>query len=146
MKFLAATDHFVRKEHYEKLFEKYPEHELTVVYYGYEDRIIMRDMFREVEEKGPDAVAIPEEMYKEVEDADVIITHLCPIPSSLIERGKKLRAILTNRGGLENIAVSAATERNIPILNNPAHNANAVAEMTVGLMTVSYTHLTLPTT
>lgn len=134
MKFLVASDHFVRKEHYEELFAKYPEHELKVVFYGEEDRIIMRDMFREVEEKGPDAVAIPEEMYEEVEDADVIMTHLCPIPSSLIERGKKLRAILTNRGGLENIAVSAATARNIPILNNPAHNANAVAEMTVGLM------------
>ncbi len=134
MKFLVATDHFVRKEHYEKLFEKYPEHELKTVFYGEEDRMIMRDMFREVEVKGPDAVEIPKEMYDEVEDADVIITHLCPIPSSLIERGKKLKAILTNRGGLENVAVEAATKHNIPVLNNPAHNANAVAEMTVGLI------------
>ncbi len=134
MKFLAAADHFVRKEHYEELFAKYTEHTLKVVEYGYEDRIIMRDMFREVEEHGPDAVQIPKEMYGEAEDADVIITHLCPIPTSLIERAKNLRAILTNRGGLENIAVAAATERNIPILNNPAHNANAVAEFTVGVM------------
>lgn len=134
MKFIAVADHFVRKEHYEALFAKYPEHELKVVFYGAEDRIVMRDMFREVEEKGPDAVEVPEELYELVEDADVLMTHLCPIPSSLIARGKKLRAILTNRGGLENIAVAAATERNIPVLNNPAHNANAVAEMTVGLM------------
>lgn len=134
MKFLAAADHFVRKEHYEELFARYPEHTLKVVEYGYEDRIIMRDMFREVEEHGPDAVQIPQEMYDEAEDADVIITHLCPIPTSLIERAKNLRAILTNRGGLENIAVGAATARNIPILNNPAHNANAVAEFTVGVM------------
>lgn len=134
MKFVVAADHFVRKEYYEELFKKHPEHELIVVQYGSEDRIVMRDMFREVEENGPDAVAIPEELYEAVEDADLLMTHLCPIPSSLIARGKRLRAILTNRGGLENIAVEAATERKIPILNNPAHNANAVAEMTVGLM------------
>ena len=134
MKFLVAYDHFVRKEHYEELFKNFPEHELVTVSYGFEDRIIMRDMFRVVEHDGPDAVEIPQEMYDEVEDADVIITHLCPIPAKLIEKGKKLRAILTNRGGLENIAVEAANARRIPILNNPAHNANAVAEMTIGLM------------
>ena len=48
MKFLVAYDHFVRKEHYEELFANYPEHELVTVSYGYEDRIIMRDMLRSV--------------------------------------------------------------------------------------------------
>lgn len=134
MKFLVAYDHFVRKEHYEQLFAKFPEHTLVTVSYGSEDRIVMRDMFREVEVNGPDAVEIPQEMYDEVVDADVIITHLCPIPEKLIKKGKNLRAILTNRGGLENIAVKAATECNIPVLSNPAHNANAVAEYTVALM------------
>ena len=134
MKFLALTDHFVRKEHYEELFANFPEHTLATVFYGEEDRIIMRDMFREVEVNGPDAVEIPAAVYEEAADADVIITHLCPIPAKLIEKAPKLRAILSNRGGLENIAVKAATERNIPILNNPAHNANAVAEFTVALM------------
>ncbi len=135
MKFLVAYDHFIRKEHYEEVFAKnFPEHTLTLVEYGCDDRVVMRDLFHEVEVHGPDAVQIPQAMYDEVEDADVIITHLCPIPASLIERGKKLRAILTNRGGLENISVQAATDRNIPILNNPAHNANAVAEFTIGVM------------
>ena len=134
MKFLVAYDHFVRKEHYEELFANFPEHQLVTVMYGAEDRVIMRDMFHEVEVNGPDAVEIPQAMYDEVEDADVIITHLCPIPAKLIEKGKNLKAILTNRGGLENVAVKAATERNIPILNNPAHNANAVAEFTVAVM------------
>lgn len=136
MKFLAIADHFVRKEHYEELFANFPEHILTTVFYGEEDRIVMRDMFREVEANGPDAVEIPQAVYDEAVDADVIITHLCPVPAKLIAKCTKLRAILTNRGGLENVAVKAATERNIPVLNNPAHNANAVAEFTVGLMIV----------
>jgi D-3-phosphoglycerate dehydrogenase len=47
---------------------------------------------------------------------------------------KKLKLVLSNRGGTENIDVETATKRGIPVLCNPAHNANAVAEMTVGLM------------
>ena len=38
------------------------------------------------------------------------------------------------RGGLENIDVQAATENGIIVSNNPAHNANAVAEFTIGLI------------
>ena len=134
MKIVAISDHFVRTEHYEACFAKYPEYEFKTVFFGFEDRFIMRDIFHKIERKGPDAYPIPEELYELVEDADIIMTHICPIPDSLIARAKKLRAILCNRGGLENIAVEAATERNIPILNNPAHNANGVSELAVGLM------------
>lgn len=134
MKFVAIADHFVRKEYYEELFAKYPQYELSVVQFGSENRVEMRDVAHEIERKGPNAVELPRELYDLIEDADVLITHLCPVPESLIARAKKLRAILTNRGGLENIAVAAATEKKIAILNNPAHNANAVAELTVGLM------------
>ena len=134
MKFLAICDHFVRKEHYEECFRHYPQHELVTVMYGSEDRIEMRDSFRIVEENGPDAYPYPTELDTLIEDADVLIVHICPVPASLIARGKKLRAILTNRGGLENVDIAAATARNIVVLNNPAHNSNAVAEMTVGVM------------
>lgn len=134
MKIVAISDHFVRTEHYEACFAKYPEYELKVIYFGYEDRFIMRDIFHKIERNGPEAYPIPEELYEAVEDADILMTHICPIPAALIARAKKLRAILTNRGGLENIDVAAATARNIPILNNPAHNANGVSELAVGLM------------
>ena len=134
MKILAISDHFVRKEHLEECFSKYPEYELKVVYFGSESRVEMRDIFHLLEKNGPDAYPVPEEVYKEIEDADVLMTHICPVPAKLIEKGKKLRAILVNRGGLENIDVETATKHNIPVFNNPAHNANAVAEFTVGLI------------
>ena len=134
MKIVAVSDHFVRTEHYEECFAKYPEYELKTIFFGTEDRFEMRDIFHKIERNGPDAYPIPEELYTEIEDADVLMVHVCPVPESLIARGKKLRAILTNRGGLENIAVEAATARNIPVLNNPAHNANGVSELAVGLM------------
>lgn len=134
MKIVAVSDHFVRTEHYEECFAKYPEFELKTIFFGTEDRFEMRDIFHRIERNGPDAYPIPDELYEAIEDADILMVHVCPVPASLIARGKKLRAILTNRGGLENIAVKAATERNIPILNNPAHNANGVSELAVGLM------------
>lgn len=134
MKILAISDHFVRKEHLEECFSKYPEYELKVVYFGSESRVEMRDIFHVIEKNGPDSYPIPEELYTEIEDADVLMTHVCPIPGKLIEKGKKLRAILVNRGGIENVDVETATKLNIPVFNNPAHNANAVAEFTVGLM------------
>lgn len=134
MKIVAVSDHFVRTEHYEACFAKYPEYELKTVFFGSEDRFEMRDIFHKIEKIGPEAWPIPEELYEAVEDADVLMVHTCPVPASLIERGKKLRAILTNRGGLENIDVAAATARGIPVINNPAHNANGVSELAVGLM------------
>ncbi|MBQ9099112.1 MAG: 2-hydroxyacid dehydrogenase [Clostridia bacterium] len=134
MKIVAVSDHFVRTEHYEACFAKYPEYELKTIFFGTEDRIEMRDIFHKIERNGPEAWPIPDELYEAIEDADVLMVHTCPVPASLIACGKKLRAIITNRGGLENIAVEEATKRGIPVLNNPAHNSNGVCELAIGLM------------
>lgn len=132
MKIVAVSDHFVRKEDYERAFALLPDAEIKHVFFGYEDRNKMRDIFGKVEHEGPDAYPAPKELYSEIEDADILMAHICPIPRKLIEKGKNLKAIFINRGGLENIDVKAATERKIPVFSNPAHNANAVAEFTVG--------------
>ncbi len=134
MKIVAVSDTFVRTEYYEECFAKYPEFELETVFFGTESRNEMRDIFHRIECEGPEAYPAPEALYDAVKDADVLMVHTCPVPAALIARAEKLRAILTNRGGLENIAVDAATARNIPILNNPAHNSNGVSELAVGLM------------
>ena len=60
--------------------------------------------------------------------------HLCPITRKLIERAPKLKLVLCNRGGHENIDLDACTEHDIGLIMNPSHNANAVADYTVGLM------------
>lgn len=134
MKILAMSDMYLKTEFCEACFANHPEYELQVIQFGTTDYNDMREKFHRIERKGPEAVEIPEEAYTAIEDADVLMVHICPVPAALIARGKKLRAILTNRGGLENIAVEEATARGIPILNNPAHNANGVAELAVGLM------------
>ena len=134
MKIVTVSDHFVRGEYYASCFARHPEYEWKDVFFGCEDRVRMRDVFYRIERGGPEAWPAPEELYEVIGDAEALMVHTCPVPAGLIARGKKLRVILSNRGGLENIDVEAATVRHIPVLNNPAHNANSVAELAVGLM------------
>ncbi len=133
-KILAISDLFVTAEYYERCFAAHPEYELQVIQFGSNDLLEMRDKFHRIERHGPDEVEIPEELYTAIEDADVLMVHISPVPAKLIAKAKKLRAVLSNRGGLENIAVDELTKRGIPLFNNPAHNTNGVAELAIGLM------------
>ncbi|MBR5383036.1 MAG: 2-hydroxyacid dehydrogenase [Clostridia bacterium] len=148
MKYVAVSDLYIQKEVFEECLAAYPDINYKIIHFGSDDRNTMREIFHTVERNGPKAWPAPEELYEAIEDADVLMVHTCPIPGELIRRGKKLRAILTCRGGLENIDVETATELNIPIINNPAHNSNSVAELAVGLMidetrNISRSHMSL---
>jgi len=111
-----------------------PEDTVTVLFFGEENRTDMRDTVKAIESMKRDIIPIPNELYDLIEDCDVLIVHLCPVTRKLLEKAKNLKAILSCRGGTENIDVEAATERSIIVTTNPAHNANAVAEYTIGLI------------
>ena len=81
MKIVAVSDHFVRTEHYEACFAKYPEYELKTVFFGYEDRYIMRDIFHKIERNGPEAYPIPEELFELVEEKHFWLSETPQIPS-----------------------------------------------------------------
>lgn len=87
----------------------------------------------QVERFGPESIEYAEGLDKAILNADILITHYCPIPRSIIEKAKNLKYILTCRGGLEHINLKSASEYNIPVLN-VIRNAEAVADFTVGLM------------
>jgi D-3-phosphoglycerate dehydrogenase len=86
-----------------------------------------------IEKNGPNAEKAPKEAYKEIEDADILITHFCPVSKDLIDAGKKLSLIGTCRGGMEHIDVGAATKRNIPVIHC-IRNAEATSDFAIGLM------------
>jgi D-3-phosphoglycerate dehydrogenase len=67
-------------------------------------------------------------------EADVLFIHLCPVSAESIYSAPKLKYIATARGGVENIDLKAAKDREITIINCPAHNAVAVAEYVIGLI------------
>lgn len=86
-----------------------------------------------LELNGPTAEPVPPEVYTEIEDADILLTHFCPVPADLIEAGKNLKLIGTCRGGMEHVDVAAATARNIPVIHC-IRNAEATSDMAIGLM------------
>jgi D-3-phosphoglycerate dehydrogenase len=98
------------------------------------DRADIRTTWRLVEEKGPEGVTPPADLEDLIREVEIAAVHICPVSREMIDRAKNLRIISTARGGIENIDVAAATERGIAVLNTPHHNAEAVAEYTVGLM------------
>lgn len=134
MKFTAVADVFLCEDYYLDALKKYPGYEcLGIPYFGVPDRIAMREIVHGIEKKGSEACDPPAELWDLIEETEVLMVHLCPVSEKLLLKAKNLKLILVNRGGTENVNVEAATKLGIPVLSNPAHNANAVAEFTIGV-------------
>lgn len=86
-----------------------------------------------VERGGPEAVPYADGLDEAIAAADVLVTHFCPVPRSLIDKAPRLKLILTCRGGVEHIDLAAASARNIPVIN-VIRNAEPVADFALGLM------------
>ncbi len=137
MKCVAIGDNFITPDMMKRGIESYSYlnfDNIEYFFFGLHSRSEMRHIVKVIETGGFETLDLPEGLLDAVEDADVIMCHLCPITKKVLERAKKLKLILCNRGGHENIDVEACTEKNVAVLLNPSHNANAVAEFTVGLI------------
>lgn len=113
-------------------FDRYDE--VKCMYFGPRNYDDFRVYQTKMENTGYDCEPLPEEIMKEIEDADVVQVHMAPVSEKVFQRAKKLKILCSNRGGTENLNIDAATAYGVPVICNPAHNANAVAEMAVGLM------------
>jgi D-3-phosphoglycerate dehydrogenase len=71
---------------------------------------------------------------REVAQADLLLTHVGPVSSKVLQAAPRLRAIGVPRGGPLNVNVRAATERGVPVINAPGRNAPVVAEFTLGMI------------
>jgi len=74
---------------------------------------------------------------------DVLITELDRITEKVLSNYNQLKAIGDCRANPANIDVDACTKAGVPILCTPARNAQAVAEMIVGLL-INYMRNILP--
>jgi len=98
------------------------------------DRSAIRTVYRLLEENGPSGVPAPRDLAEICEDTGVLAIQICPVSKDTLDRCRDLKLIVSARGGLENIDVKEATRRGIGVINTPHHNAQAVAEYTVGLI------------
>ena len=76
------------------------------------------------------------------EGADVVVVESDSVRGPVFEQGRRaLRAIASTRGDPNNVDIAGATAAGIPVLNTPARNADAVAELAVALLLAATRHL-----
>lgn len=135
MRVLAIADRLIGPQMLAAGLAETPElsADLTIREWVHGDLSALQEDNLIVEQRGPDAVAVPSALFEDVDSFDVVITHFCPIGSEVVARASRVKAIGVMRAGTENVHPSAAAG-GIPVVNAPGRNANAVAEFAVGMI------------
>jgi len=136
MKVLAIADQYVPADVMDKGLQKLRDKGADITVREWEHASIeelQRDNIA-IEQGGPEAVDVPDELTADIEDYELLIVQFFPVTKGLLSRGKNLKKVCVLRGGLENADLGYAKECGIPILNTPGRNARAVAEFTIALM------------
>jgi D-3-phosphoglycerate dehydrogenase len=77
----------------------------------------------------------PEELKKEIEDADALIIRSgTKVTKEIIDQAKRLKVIGRAGTGLDNVDVAKATEKGIVVMNVPGGNTLSAAEHTFALI------------
>ena len=74
------------------------------------------------------------ELLKTVTSVEAIIVRSDIIDKKVIQAGKNLKIVIRAGAGYDNIDLEAATEKEVVVMNTPGQNANAVAELAIGMM------------
>jgi len=75
----------------------------------------------------------PEELQEAVSDVDALIVRSDIVDRKVLDASKQLKLLVRAGSGYDNIDLDAATQKNIVVMNTPGQNANAVAELAIGL-------------
>lgn len=76
----------------------------------------------------------PAQLAARVGDAEILIVHGAPVTDEVLGAAPALRLICCARGGPVNVDVSAASARQIPVVNTPGKNAESVADQALAFM------------
>lgn len=69
-----------------------------------------------------------------VADVDALIIRSDKVDAEVIDAAKNLKIVVRAGAGYDNIDLTAATTHNVVAMNTPGQNANAVAELVLGLL------------
>jgi D-3-phosphoglycerate dehydrogenase / 2-oxoglutarate reductase len=76
----------------------------------------------------------PEELVVEAKDCEIMVICYEEINDYVLDNLPKLKMIACSRGGVENIDKAAVKRHSVLVSSAPGRNANAVAELALGLM------------
>ena len=74
------------------------------------------------------------ELLEAVKDADALIVRSDKVTAEVMAAAPNLKIVVRAGAGYDNVDCAAATERGIVVMNTPGQNANAVAELALGMM------------
>jgi D-3-phosphoglycerate dehydrogenase len=69
-----------------------------------------------------------------IADADALIVRSDIVDKEVLDNAHKLKIVVRAGAGYDNVDLQAATANNVCVMNTPGQNANAVAELALGLM------------
>ena len=75
-----------------------------------------------------------EQLLTTVADADALIVRSDKVTADVVAAAKQLKIVVRAGSGYDNVDLKACTEKNIVVENTPGQNANAVAELAIGMM------------
>lgn len=73
-------------------------------------------------------------LLKAVEDVDAIIIRSDVIDNDVFDAAKNLKIVVRAGAGYDNVDLNSATQHNVCVMNTPGQNANAVAELVIGML------------
>jgi phosphoglycerate dehydrogenase-like enzyme len=82
-----------------------------------------------------------DELITGLQDCQVAVIENDSITREVLKQCPRLSVIVDFRGTASNIDINAATESGVIVINTPGRNANAVADLTVGLMIACVRHV-----
>src|SRR5262249_50898901 len=107
MNILAFADCFVPVAVMHSSLQALHPEPLTVLMWAENDEADLHRRVRRIEQFGPSAEAPPQEAWNLAADADLIVTHMCPVAASLVGKAPHLASIGVCRAGVENIDLAA---------------------------------------
>lgn len=81
------------------------------------------------------------ELLDAVKDANAIIIRSDIIDNEVFDAAKELKIVVRAGAGYDNVDLESATAHNVCVMNTPGQNANAVAELALGLMVMAVRNL-----
>jgi D-3-phosphoglycerate dehydrogenase len=76
----------------------------------------------------------PKDLLSAVSDVDALIVRSDKVNREVLEAAKKLKLVVRAGAGYDNVDCATAKARKVIVENTPGQNANAVAELAMGLM------------